>query len=72
METKNLQLTKQEADALANIIHVAVKSAGLEGNTTKNGIYFIDKLNALFAEKEKTHTDKVKEVAAKDNLKKKN
>jgi hypothetical protein len=70
METKNLQLTKLEADALANIIHVAVKATGLEGNTAKNGIYFIDKMNALFAET-KTHTEKVKEVVAKDNLKKK-
>jgi hypothetical protein len=71
MEQKNLPLTKQEADALASIINVAIKSAGLEGNIAKNGTYFFEKLNDLFAPKKEKFTEQVKKGVAKENLAKK-
>lgn len=63
MESKNLQITKNEAEVLLSLINIAIKSSGLEGNVAKNGIYFYDKLNSLF-------TDKKGEVEVKKEDKK--
>jgi hypothetical protein len=48
-EKATIEFTKQEAEVLFNVIHVAVKTAGLEGNTADNALYFRNKINAAFA-----------------------
>jgi hypothetical protein len=47
-----IQFKKEEAEALLGIINTAVKVSGLENNTARNAVYFQDKINNAFKEKE--------------------
>jgi hypothetical protein len=57
----SIEFTKNEAEAMANIIHVATKSAGIEGNVTRNGLYILDKINKAFESKPEEKKE-VKEI----------
>jgi hypothetical protein len=53
-EKITFQLNAEEAAQLVKIINIAVKQVGLEdgGETANNGVYFLNKINNAFAEKQ--------------------
>ncbi len=53
-EKITFQLNAEEAAQLVKIINIAVKQVGLEdgGETANNGVYFLNKINKAFAEKQ--------------------
>lgn len=57
----NLELSKEEGEALFYIFDAAVKSAGISGPISRNVNHFIDKINAAFSEP-------VKKTEAKEEL----
>lgn len=54
----HLDLSHEECVALAEIIHVAIKSSGIDGpenyRITKNGILFADRINSLLMNQEQS------------------
>ncbi len=53
-EKISFELTSEEASQLMKIINIAVKQVGLEdgGETANNGVYFLNKINKAFSEKQ--------------------
>ena len=49
MEKGTIELTKEEAQVLMNLINIAVKTVGLEG--AESGVFFAKKINEAFTKK---------------------
>lgn len=47
--TKSLELTPNQAQALIDLLNVATKAGGLD--TAKNALFFADSLQSLFVQK---------------------
>lgn len=50
METKNVSLTKHEAQVLINLIDIAIKAKGLEA--AEAGVHFTKKIEEAFKQEE--------------------
>lgn len=52
-KTFTVEFNPQEAQALFNLLHLAVKAAGLEGPHAANAVHFQTKINKSFEEQNK-------------------
>lgn len=41
-----IELTEEEKQALFNLLHIAIKNVGLEGNFANTALFLINKINA--------------------------